>query len=99
MLLREIFGCRYLNQITRNVNASLPISDDIFELPDKATVFSKTDLKTEFYQIRARPEDVKKTVSNMKHGQFEYLTFPWDVQSFLLRFSHLVPLINGNIYG
>ncbi len=70
--LRDVVDYRGLNRITKKNNASLPRSDEMFDVFGDAKVLAKMNLKTGFHQIRVKPEDIEKTAFNTKHGQFEY---------------------------
>ena len=74
--LRGVVDYRALNRITKRNNAPLPRSDEVFDRLGGATVFSKLNLKTKFYQIRVRRDDIEKTAFITKYGQFEYLVMP-----------------------
>lgn len=44
----------------------------MFDRLGKATVFSKMNLTTGFYQIKIHPDGVEKSAFTIKDGQFEY---------------------------
>jgi hypothetical protein len=74
--LRGVVGYQALNSTTKRNNAPISRSDEIFDRLRGAKLFSELDLKTGFFQIRLRPEDIEKTAFNKKYGQFEYLVKP-----------------------
>lgn len=49
---------RGLDGITKRNSTSVSKSEEMFDRLGQATLFSKIDLKTGFYQIRIRPEDI-----------------------------------------
>ena len=55
------FDYRKLNQVTVKNKYLLPRIDDLFDQLQGARVFSKIDLRSGYYQLKIKPEDVKKT--------------------------------------
>ncbi|WVZ75642.1 hypothetical protein U9M48_023679 [Paspalum notatum var. saurae] len=51
----------------------LPRIDILFDQLAEARVFSKIDLRSEYYQIKIREEDVRKTAFSTRYGLYEYL--------------------------
>ncbi|WVZ89773.1 hypothetical protein U9M48_036137 [Paspalum notatum var. saurae] len=47
--------------------------DILFDQLEGARVFSKIDLRSEYYQIKIREEDVPKTAFSTRYGLYEYL--------------------------
>ena len=87
---------RALNRITKRNNPPLPRSDEIFDMLGEAMVFSKMDLRTGFYQIRFKPEDIESNAFNTKHGQFECLVMPMGLCNATATFHSLT---NQMFYG
>ncbi|XP_040940715.1 uncharacterized protein [Gossypium hirsutum] len=56
-----ITGYRQLNKVTIKNKYSLPRTDNLFDQLRRATVFSKINLKSGYYQLRVRELDVPKT--------------------------------------
>ncbi|WVZ70697.1 hypothetical protein U9M48_019340, partial [Paspalum notatum var. saurae] len=72
------WGCPALffekkNQVTVKNKYPLPHIDILFDQLAGATVFSKIDLRSEYYQIKIREEDIPKTAFSTRYGLYEYL--------------------------
>jgi len=52
-----------LNVVTIKNKYPLPQIDILFDQLSKAKVFSKIDLRSEYHQIKIRPQDITKTLS------------------------------------
>ncbi|WVZ89468.1 LOW QUALITY PROTEIN: hypothetical protein U9M48_035871 [Paspalum notatum var. saurae] len=70
---------RPLNAVTIKNKYPLPHIDILFDQLAGAKVFSKIDLRSGYYQIKIREEDIPKTVFSTRYGLYEYL-----VMSFVL---------------
>ena len=58
--LRLCIDYRQLNKMTIKNRYSLPHIDDLFNQLHGATVFSKIDLRSGYYQVRNKDEDIFK---------------------------------------
>ncbi|KAG8474944.1 hypothetical protein CXB51_031624 [Gossypium anomalum] len=67
---------RQLNKVTIKNKYSLPQIDDQFDQLKGASVFSKIDLRSGYYQLRVRDSDVPKTAFRMRYGHYEFLVIP-----------------------
>ncbi|WVZ58809.1 LOW QUALITY PROTEIN: hypothetical protein U9M48_009038 [Paspalum notatum var. saurae] len=64
---------RPLNAVTVKNKYPLPHIDILFDQLAGARVFSKIDLRSKYYQIKIREEDIPKTAFSTRYGLYEYL--------------------------
>ncbi|WVZ49845.1 hypothetical protein U9M48_001171 [Paspalum notatum var. saurae] len=64
---------RPLNAVTIKNKYPLPHIDILFDQLAGAKVFSKIDLRSGYYQIKIRGEDIPKTAFSTRYGLYEYL--------------------------
>ncbi|WVZ76603.1 hypothetical protein U9M48_024567 [Paspalum notatum var. saurae] len=64
---------RPLNAITVKNKCPLPHIDILFDQLARARVFSKIDLRSGYYQIKIREEDIPKMAFLTRYGLYEYL--------------------------
>ncbi|GBG81139.1 hypothetical protein CBR_g31815 [Chara braunii] len=74
---RMCIDYRGLNKIIRKSTKPLPRIDDLLDMVQGCTVFSKVDLKSGYHQIEMAKEDVYKTTFKTRYGTYEFLVMPF----------------------
>jgi hypothetical protein len=81
---------RDLNEVTIKNKYSLPRIEDLFNQLREASVFSKTDLRSGYHQLRIRPSDVPKTTFTTKYGLYEFTVMSFGLTNVPAFFMYLM---------
>ncbi|KAL0536191.1 hypothetical protein IC582_025130 [Cucumis melo] len=71
--MRLCIDYRELNKVTVKNRYPLPRIDDLFDLLQGATVFSKIGLRSGYHQLGIKDGDVLKTAFRSRYGHYEFI--------------------------
>ncbi len=77
---------RKLNVVTIKNKYPLLKINDLFDRLRGAKVFSKIDLRSRYFQISVRDEDIPKTAFSTRYGHYEYTVMLFRVTNALTIF-------------
>nr|GFB76767.1 putative reverse transcriptase domain-containing protein [Tanacetum cinerariifolium]GFB78945.1 putative reverse transcriptase domain-containing protein [Tanacetum cinerariifolium] len=66
-----------LNKLTVRNHYPLPRIDCLFDQLQRTSVYSKTDLRSGYHQLRIREEDIPKTAFKTRYGHYEFQVMPF----------------------
>ena len=88
--LRLCVDYRPLNEVTIKNKYPLPRIDLLFDQLARAKVFSKIDLRSDYHQIKIKPEDIPKMAFTTRYGLYEYLVMSFGLTNAPAHFMYLM---------
>ncbi|XP_068319781.1 uncharacterized protein [Pyrus communis] len=88
--LRSCINYRQLNRVTIKNRYQLPRIDDLFDQVRGACVFSKIVLRSGYYLLKIKCEDVSKAAFRTRYGHYEFLVMPFGLTNAPAAFMDLM---------
>ena len=88
--LRMCIDYRQINKVTVKNKYPLPRIEDLFDQLKGASVFSKINLRSGYYQLRVKEVDVSKTAFRTRYGHYEFLVLPFGLTNSSTAFMDLM---------
>ncbi|KAG8483128.1 hypothetical protein CXB51_022047 [Gossypium anomalum] len=88
--MRLCIDYRQLNKVTIKNKYPLPRINDLFDQLKGATVFSKIDLRSGYYQLRVKDSDVPNTAFKIRYWHYKFLVMPFELTNALVIFMDLM---------
>ena len=81
---------RKINKVTVKNKYSLSRIEDLFDQLKGASVFSKINLRSCYYQLQVKDVDVRKAAFRTRCGHYEFLVMPFGLTNALASFRDLM---------
>jgi hypothetical protein len=87
---RLVMDYRSLNEVTIKNKYPLPRINDLFDQLEGASIFSKIDLRSGYFQLKIREHDIPKTTLVTRYGSYEYTMMPFGLTNALSYFMNMM---------
>jgi hypothetical protein len=87
---RMCMDYRSLNEVTIKNKYPLPRIENLFDQMKGASVFSKTDLRSGYHQLKIRESDIPKTTFHTRYGLYEYIVMSFGLTNAPAYFMYLM---------
>ena len=91
--LRMCIDYRHINKVTVKNKYLLPIIEDLFYQLKGASIFSKIDLRSRYYQLRVKDANVPMTTFRTRYGHYEFLVMLFGLTNAPAAFMDLMIMV------
>jgi hypothetical protein len=89
---------RTLNDVTMKNKYPLPRIEDLFDQMRGARVFSKSDLRSGYHQMKIKPSDIPKTTFSTRYGLYEFTVMSFGLTNAPAYFMDLMNKVFWSIW-
>nr|KYP53754.1 Enzymatic polyprotein [Cajanus cajan] len=90
---RMVINYKPLNKVLKWIRYPLPNKSELISRIYNATIFSKFDMKSGYYQIKVKEEDKYKTTFIVPFGQYEWNVMPMGLKNAPSEFQNIMNTI------
>lgn len=88
--LRMCVDYRRLNAITKKNRTPLPRIEELLDIVNGSTIFTRLDLAQGYHQMRVATADIEKTAFRTRYGLFEFMVVPFGLTNAPAAFSTMM---------